>query len=235
MDLIWQALGDAIRLIVRADAELMRIAGLSLMVSGTATLLAAVLGIPLGIALYMGRFPGRAPAAVLVNAGMALPPVVVGLLVMLVLWRTGPLGSLRLLFTPPAMVIAQVIVAMPLIAGFSRAAVSLLDPDLVLAMRADGAGEARIGLELARAAGAQVLVAVAAGFGRAISEVGASLMVGGNIVGQTRILTTSIALESGRGEFALALALGFILLLLALSVNALLGVVAASPRAPLAT
>ncbi len=235
MDLIWQALGDAIRLIVRADAELMRIAGLSLMVSGTATLLAAVLGIPLGIALYMGRFPGRAPAAVLVNAGMALPPVVVGLLVMLVLWRTGPLGSLRLLFTPPAMVIAQVIVALPLIAGFSRAAVSLLDPDLVLAMRADGAGEARIGLELARAAGAQVLVAVAAGFGRAISEVGASLMVGGNIVGQTRILTTSIALESGRGEFALALALGFILLLLALSVNALLGVVAASPRAPLAT
>ena len=235
MDLIWQALGDAIRLIVRADAELMRIAGLSLMVSGTATLLAAVLGIPLGIALYMGRFPGRAPAAVLVNAGMALPPVVVGLLVMLVLWRTGPLGSLRLLFTPPAMVIAQVIVALPLIAGFSRAAVSLLDPDLVLAMRADGAGEARIGLELARAAGAQVLVAVAAGFGRAISEVGASLMVGGNIVGQTRILTTSIALESGRGEFALALALGFILLLVALSVNALLGVVAASPRAPLAT
>ncbi len=235
MDLIWQALGDAIRLIVRADAELMRIAGLSLMVSGTATLLAAVLGIPLGIVLYVGRFPGRAPATVLVNAGMALPPVVVGLLVMLVLWRTGPLGSLRLLFTPPAMVIAQVIVAMPLIAGFSRAAVSLLDPDLVLAMRADGAGEARIGLELARAAGAQVLVAVAAGFGRAISEVGASLMVGGNIVGQTRILTTSIALESGRGEFALALALGFILLLLALSVNALLGVVAASPRAPLAT
>ena len=235
MDLIWQALGDAIRLIVRADAELMRIAGLSLMVSGTATLLAAVLGIPLGIALYMGRFPGRAPAAVFVNAGMALPPVVVGLLVMLVLWRTGPLGSLRLLFTPPAMVIAQVIVAMPLIAGFSRAAVSLLDPDLVLAMRADGAGEARIGLELARAAGAQVLVAVAAGFGRAISEVGASLMVGGNIVGQTRILTTSIALESGRGEFALALALGFILLLLALGVNALLGVIAASPRVPLAT
>jgi len=235
VDLIWQALGDAIRLIVRADAELMRIAGLSLMVSGTATLLAAVLGIPLGIVLYVGGFPGRAPATVLVNAGMALPPVVVGLLVMLVLWRTGPLGSLRLLFTPPAMVIAQVIVAMPLIAGFSRAAVSLLDPDLVLAMRADGAGEARIGLELARAAGAQVLVAVAAGFGRAISEVGASLMVGGNIVGQTRILTTSIALESGRGEFALALALGFILLLLALSVNALLGVVAASPRAPLAT
>ena len=169
----------------------------------------------------------------LVNAGMALPPVVVGLVVMLVLWRTGPLGSLRLLFTPTAMVIAQVIVAVPLVAGFTRAAISLLDPDLVLAMRADGAGEARIGLELARAALAQVLVAVAAGFGRAISEVGASLMVGGNIVGQTRILTTAIALESGRGEFALALALGFILILLALGINAVLGLATTSVRLPI--
>lgn len=223
MDLIWQALGDAIGLILRGDAELLRIAGLSLLVSGAATALAAALGIPLGIALHLGHFPGRAPATVMVNAGMALPPVVVGLLVMLVLWRTGPLGSLGLLFTPPAMVIAQLIVALPLVAGFTRAAISLLDQDLVLAMRADGAGERRIGFELARAARAPVLVAIAAGFGRAISEVGASLMVGGNIVGQTRILTTAIALESGRGEFALALALGFILIALALGVNALLG------------
>ncbi len=233
MDLVWQAVGDAIRLIVGADAELLHIASLSLLVSGAATALAAVIAIPLGIALHVGRFPGRATTAVLVNAGMALPPVVVGLLVMLVLWRTGPLGSLRLLFTPTAMVIAQLIVAVPLVAGFTRAAISLLDPDLVLAMRADGAGEARIGLELARAALAQVLVAVAAGFGRAISEVGASLMVGGNIVGQTRILTTAIALESGRGEFALALALGFILLLLALGVNALLGLATTSARLPI--
>jgi tungstate transport system permease protein len=232
MDLIWQAIGDAIGLILRADAELLRIAGLSLLVSGAATALAAAIGIPLGIALHIGRFPGRAISAVLVNAGMALPPVVVGLLVMLVLWRTGPLGSLRLLFTPTAMVIAQVIVAVPLIAGFTRAAISLLDPDLVFAMRADGAGETRIGFELARAALAQVLVAVAAGFGRAISEVGASLMVGGNIVGQTRILTTAIALESGRGEFALALALGFILIVLALGINALLGLATTSARLP---
>jgi tungstate transport system permease protein len=233
MDLIWQALGDAGGLIAGADAELMRIARLSLLVSGSATALAALLGIPLGIALHLGRFRGRAPAAVLVNAGMALPPVVVGLVVMLLLWRTGPFGALRLLFTPSAMVIAQVIVALPLVAGFTRAAISLLDPDLVLAMRADGAGEARIGFELARAARASVLVAVAAGFGRAISEVGASLMVGGNIVGQTRILTTAIALESGRGEFALALALGFILLLLALGVNVVLGLTALPGRLPL--
>jgi tungstate transport system permease protein len=230
MDLIIQAIRDAIALIVRADPELVRIAGLSLAVSLAATALAATLGIPLGIALQLGRFGGRAPAAVIVNAGMALPPVVVGLVVMLVLWRTGPLGSLRLLFTPAAMVVAQVIVAMPLIAGFTRAAISLLEPDLVLAMRADGAGEVRIGSELAHAALAQVVVAIAAGFGRAISEVGASLMVGGNIVGQTRILTTAIALEAGRGDFALALALGFILLLLALAVNAVLGLVTSSRR-----
>jgi tungstate transport system permease protein len=166
---------------------------------------------------------------------MALPPVVVGLLVTLLLWRTGPLGSLRLLFTPPAMVVAQTIVAIPLIAGFTRAAISLLEPDLVLAMRADGAGETRIGLELALATRAQVLVAVAAGFGRAISEVGASLMVGGNIVGQTRILTTAITLESGRGDFALALALGFILIALALGINALLNVASTGPRWPVAS
>jgi tungstate transport system permease protein len=233
MDLLWQAISDAGELIVRADPELMRIAGLSLAVSGAATLVAGLIGIPFGIALHVGRFGGRAPASLIVNAGMGLPPVVVGLVVTLVLWRTGPLGSLRLLYTPPAMVIAQVIVALPLIAGFARAAISLLDPDLVLAMRADGAGETRIGFELARAAQAQVLVAVAAGFGRAISEVGASLMVGGNIVGQTRILTTAIALETGRGEFALALALGGLLLLLALGVNTLLGLVATTASTPL--
>jgi len=233
MDLIWQAIHDAVGLVARGDADLLRIVVLSLIVSVAATLLASVLGIPLGIALYVGNFPGRGTLSVLVNAGMALPPVVVGLLIMLLLWRTGPFGSLRLLFTPPAMVLAQVIVALPLIAGFTRAAMSLLDADLVLAMRADGAGEHRIGRELALAARAQVLVAVAAGFGRAISEVGASLMVGGNIVGQTRILTTSIALESGRGDFALALALGFILLLLALGVNVMLGL-AALPSARLA-
>lgn len=233
MDLILQAIRDALELIVRADPELLRIAGLSLAVSLAATAIAAVLGIPLGIGLHIGRFSGRAAIAVLVNAGMALPPVVVGLVVMLFLWRTGPLGALRLLFTPAAMVVAQVIVALPLIAGFTRAAISLLEPDLVLAMRSDGAGDARIGRELTHAALAQVLVAIAAGFGRAVSEVGASLMVGGNIVGQTRILTTAIALEAGRGDFALAMALGFILLLLALGVNALLGLLAASPRLPL--
>ncbi len=223
MDLVWEAIRDAAGLILGFDAELMRIAGLSLAVSGAATVLAAALGIPLGIALHIGHFPGRSVASLAVNAGMGLPPVVVGLLVTLVLWRTGPLGALRLLFTPSAMVLAQVVVALPLVASITRTAISLLDADLRLAMRADGAGEMRIGRELAEAALPQVLVAVAAGFGRAISEVGASLVVGGNIVGQTRILTTAIALETSRGDFALALALGFVLLLLAFGINAVLG------------
>jgi tungstate transport system permease protein len=232
MELLGEAIGDAVGLVIRADPDLMRIASLSLVVSGVASLIAGAIGIPMGIALQVGRFPGRRPATTLVHAGMGIPPVVVGLLVMLVLWRTGPLGALRLLFTPAAMVLAQVVVATPLVAGFTRAAISLLDEDLAPAMRADGAGEVRIARELALAALPQVLVAVAAGFGRAISEVGASLMVGGNIVGQTRILTTAIALESGRGDFALALALGFILLLLAFCANALLGAAGGVGRVP---
>ena len=223
MELLWEAIGEAVGLIARADPELMRIAALSLLVSGSATALASLLGIPLGIALHIGSFRGRAIASLAINAAMGLPPVVVGLVVTLVLWRTGPAGALRLLYTPSAMVIAQVLVALPLVAGITRSAIGLLDSDLRLAMRADGAGETRIGRELAAAALPQMLVAVAAGFGRAISEVGASLMVGGNIVGQTRIMTTAIALEASRGDFALALALGFVLLLLAFGVNALLG------------
>ena len=225
MELLWEALGAAAGLILHADAELLRIATLSLAVSGGATLLAAVLGIPLGAALQLLRFRGRRALALVVSAGMGLPPVVVGLLVTMLLWRSGPFGALRLLYTPPAMVLAQLLVALPFVAGFTLVALSLLDESLTEALRTDGADDWRVGIELLRAAWPQVLVAVAAGFGRAISEVGASLMVGGNIVGQTRVFTTAIALETGKGEFALALALGFILLALALLVNALLGAV----------
>ena len=224
MDLLLEACAGAVRLLLSGDPELWRIVGLSLAVSGGATLLAALIGVPLGAALHLARFPGRRLALTLVNTGLGLPPVLVGLVVMMLLWRSGPLGSLQLLFTAPAMVLAQLIVATPIIVGFTRASLALLDVDLVAALRIDGASERRVGWELARAARAQVLVAIAAGFGRAIAEVGASLMVGGNIVGQTRILTTAIALESGKGEFALALALGLILLGLALLVNLALGV-----------
>jgi len=211
VELLWDGLTTAIGLIVRADPELRAIAGLSLGVSGGATALAALSGIPLGVGLHLKRFRGRRTLGLLVNTGIGLPPVVIGLVVTLLLWRTGPFGALRLLYTPSAMVLAQLLVALPLVAGFTRASLDLLDPDLVMALRADGAGDGRTGYELARAAGPPLLVAVAAGFGRAINEVGASLMVGGNIVGQTRILTTAITLETGRGEFALAIALGIVL------------------------
>ncbi len=223
MDLLWEALGAAVRLVVTGDAELVRITGLSLLVSGSATLLSALVGVPLGAALQIRRWRTRRMATLLVRTGMGLPPVVVGLVVTIFLWRSGPLGELRLLYTPPAMVLAQFLVAMPIVAGFTQAALALLDADLAEALRSDGAGEWRVGNELLLAAWPQVLVAVAAGFGRAISEVGASLMVGGNIVGQTRILTTAITLETSKGEFALALALGGVLLLLALGVNSVLG------------
>lgn len=219
MDLIWQGLVDALRLLAARDPATLRVAGLSLVVSGLATLLAAVVGVPLGVALALRRFPGCGVLISLVNTGMGLPPVVVGLGVSILLWRSGPLGPLALLYTPSAMVLAQFLVAAPLAAGLTRAAVGLLDGDLIGALRVDGALEGRVAWEVVRAARLQVLVAVAAAFGRAISEVGASLMVGGNILGQTRILTTAITLETSRGEFARAIALGLILLALAFLVN----------------
>lgn len=222
MDLLWQGLADAFGLIARADAQLIQIAGLSLAVSGVATALAAAIGVPLGAALAIGRFPGRGLARVLLNTGMGLPPVLVGLLVTILLWRSGPLGYLRLLYTPAAMVLAQVVVAAPIAAGFTRAALEGLGSELIEALRVDGAGPIAAGREMIRAALPQVVLAIAAAFGRAISEVGASLMVGGNILGQTRILTTAITLETSRGEFARAIALGLLLLVLAFVVNALL-------------
>jgi tungstate transport system permease protein len=219
VDLLWDGLVQAIGLILRGDREVASVTALSLGVSVAATLLAAACGIPLGAALAVGRFPGRRALQVLVNAGMGLPPVVVGLVVAILLWRTGPLGFLRLLFTPQAMMIAQFLVALPIAAGLTRSTLELVDRDIVHAMRVDGAGEARVARELVRVVAPQILVILAACFGRAISEVGASLMVGGNLAGQTRILTTSIALETSRGDFARAIALGLILLGLTLLVN----------------
>jgi tungstate transport system permease protein len=231
MTLVWQGLLDALGLLAARDPGTLRVAGLSLAVSGLATLLAALVGVPLGAALALRRLPGGRLLAGLVNTGMGLPPVVVGLGVSILLWRSGPFGPLALLYTPAAMVAAQFIVAMPLAAGLTRSALGLVDADLVGALRADGAGEWRVAWELLRAARAQVVVAVAAAFGRAISEVGASLMVGGNILGQTRILTTAITLETGRGDFARAIALGLLLLALAFLVNVVLLRGAHGPKA----
>jgi tungstate transport system permease protein len=222
VDLLGQGLLEALQLILQRDTALIEVTRLSILVSALATVFAALVGIPAGISLAIGRFRGKGLVETLVNTGMGLPPVIVGLVVTLFLWRSGPFGPLQLLYTPEAMVIAQFIVAVPLIAGLTRASVELLSPEILQALRVDGAHAFAIGREIARAAQPQVLVAVAAGFGRAIAEVGASLMVGGNIAGYTRILTTDIALETGRGNFSLAIALGIVLLFLAFLVNAVL-------------
>lgn len=232
MSIFLDTFRESLELIASGDVELLRIVLLSLAVSGAATGPAALVGLPLGVLLASRPFPGRGALAVLVDTGMALPPVLVGLIVTMALWRTGPLGHLEILYTPSAMIIAQWIVATPFAAGLTRSAVAALDPDIAAALDIDGAGPLARGVELLRAARPQVGLAVGAAFARAISEVGASLMVGGNIVGQTRVMTTAIALEAGRGEFARAVALGLVLLLVALLVNIALALARRPPPPP---
>lgn len=209
------------------DAALIDIVLLSLRVSGVALVIATLLGIPVGLVLGLTRFPGRRLAVVVVYTGMAFPPVVIGLFVYLLLSRSGPLGSLHLtwipaLFTPAAMIIAQIIIAFPLIAGFSMAAINDVDPALRLQVRSLGASPWQTTWAVLEEAGTGVIAAIVAGFGGIISEVGAVILVGGNIEGRTRVLTTAIVLETSKGNFGLALALGFILLALAFLANFLI-------------
>ena len=192
---------------------------LSLEVSALATLISLVIGLPLGTALALGRFPGRAFVLSMINTGMALPPVVVGLWVSIFLWRSGPLGDLRLIYTPTAIIIAQTIIAAPVVTGLTVAALQQVNPNLRLQLLGLGASRLQMILALWREARLPLLAALMAGFGSVISEVGASMMVGGNIRHQTRVLTTATVLETGKGEFAMAIALGLILLLLAYLVN----------------
>lgn len=219
MDLIWEGIRQAFWLILQGDSEVLRITLLSLQVSGSAVLISLFSGIPLGTYLALARFPGRNLAVSLVNTGMGLPPVVVGLFVTLLLWRNGPLGILDLLFTPIAMIIAQVIIAAPIVTGLTIAAIQQLNPQLRLQLLALGASRLQLFWLLIREARLPLLAAIMAGFGGVISEVGAVMMVGGNIKGQTRVLTTATVLESRMGHFDLAIALGVILLLLSFVVN----------------
>lgn len=222
MELIWKGFLEAVRLIATGDAGVLQITWLSLQISGGATLLSLLAGIPAGMALALARFPGRALCVALVNTGMGLPPVVVGLFVSIFLWRSGPLGFLELLYTPTAIVIAQLIIAAPIVMGLTIAAMQQLNPKLRLQLLALGASRWQLLWLLMREARLPLLAAVMAGFGGVISEVGASMMVGGNIRGQTRVLTTATVLETGKGNFDLAIALGVILLVLAFAVNYLL-------------
>ncbi len=199
--------------------ELREITALSLQVSGLATLISLVIGLPFGTMLALGSFCGRKLLLSLINTGMALPPVVVGLVVSLLLWRSGPLGGLRLIYTPTAIIIAQTIIAAPVVTGLTAAALQALDPRLRLQLLGIGASTGQVTLALWREARLPLLAALMAGFGSVISEVGASMMVGGNIRGQTRVLTTAIVLETGKGNFELAIGLSILLLALAFLVN----------------
>lgn len=222
MALLWDGIRQAVALLVRGDSEVFGITLLSLAVSGAATLLALLLGIPLGIALALARFPGRGLVISLVNTGMGLPPVVVGLFVSILFWRSGPLGFLGWIYTPLAMVLAQLVIAAPIVLGLTLAAIQQIPAKFRVQMLGLGASRWQMLRVLVHEARLPMLAAAMAGFGGVISEVGASIMVGGNIRGQTRVLTTATVLETGKGNFDVAIALSLLLLAIMFLVNAAL-------------
>ncbi len=224
MDTIWQGIQQALQLIFQGDSALYEIVWLSLRVSGVALVVSALIGIPLGALLGLGRFFGRRFVIALLYTGMGFPPVVVGLFVYLMLSRNGPLGGLDWpfipnLFTPAAMIAAQSIISFPLVAGFTMAAVMGVSSNVRRQVQSLGATRLQTTLAILSEARIGVIVSVIAGFGGIISEVGAVMMVGGNIEGRTRVLTTAIVLETSKGNFDLAMALGVILLSLAFATN----------------
>ena len=216
---LWDGLREALRLIASGDPDLRDIAFRTVIVSGSATLLAMFVGVPAGYWLARARFRGRTVLLGLVNTGMGMPPVVVGLVVWLLLVRSGPFGGFELIYTKRAMVLAQFVIAVPLVIGFTAAAVQALPPQLPDLLASLGAGRVRSLWLLAREANLGLLAAVMAGFGGVVSEVGASMTVGGNLQGNTRVLTTAIVTETSRGENVKAIALGLILLAMAFAVN----------------
>jgi tungstate transport system permease protein len=219
VDLLVAGGREALRLLVTGDREVFAVLWLSLQVSGLATLLSLALGIPAGAALALLRFPGRTLVVSAVNAGMGLPPVVVGLFVTLLLWRSGPLGAWEILYTPTAIVLAQAVIAAPIVMGITLAAVQNVPEKFRLQLFGLGASRTQMVGVVLREARLPMLAAVMAGFGGVISEIGASMMVGGNIKGQTRTLTTAMVLETGKGNFEVAIALSLLLLALVFGVN----------------
>jgi len=219
MDLIFEGIKKAFWLIITFDPEVMGITFLSLQVSGIATLISLFIGISTGVTVALSRFIGKRIVVSLINTGMGLPPVVVGLFVTIFLWRNGPLGFFEILYTPTAMIIAQTVIATPIVMGITLAAIQQLPQKLRLQILALGATRLQMVWILIKEAKLPLLAAVMAGFGGVISEVGASIMVGGNIKGYSRVLTTATVMETSRGNFDVAIALGIILLLLAFSIN----------------
>jgi tungstate transport system permease protein len=222
LDVIISGLAEALRLLFALDPDVVAITLRTLQVSGTATLISVLIGIPIGTTLALTQFFGRGFLVSIVNFAMGLPPVVVGLVTWLLLTRYGPMGFLNLLYTPTAMVIAQAVIASPIVAGFSLAAIQAVNPKLRLQIIALGANRTQYLLILLWEARLGILAAIIAGFGGVISEVGASMMVGGNVKGYTRVLTTATVLEVSKGKFELATALSIILLLLSFFITAVL-------------
>jgi tungstate transport system permease protein len=222
MQSLWEGVLRSIQLLAAGDREVIGVTLLSLQISGIATLVSLLIGLPLGTFLALVHFRSRNFWISLVNTGMALPPVVVGLIVSIFLWRSGPLGWLRLIYTPEAIIIAQTIIAAPVVTGLTMAALQQLNPRLIIQIQGLGATPVQMVLTLWKEARLPLLAGLMAGFGSVISEVGASMMVGGNLRGETRVLTTAIVLETSKGEFAAAIALSIILLVLAWMINALL-------------
>jgi tungstate transport system permease protein len=222
MDLIFEGIRKAFYLLFTLDPEVRGITLLSLQISGTATLISLFLGISTGTLVALTEFPGRRLVVSLINTGMGLPPVVVGLFVSILLWRNGPLGFLEILYTPTAMIIAQAVIASPIVMGITLAAIQALPKNLRLQILSLGATRLQMVWILVKEARLPLLAGVMAGFGGVISEVGASIMVGGNIKGYSRVLTTATVLETSRGNFDVAIALGIILLLLAYFINLVL-------------
>ncbi len=222
MDLIYEGIKQAIILLITFDPEVMRITLLSLKVSGTATLISLFLGISTGTLVALTQFPGKKIVVSLINTGMGLPPVVVGLFVTIFLWRNGPLGFLGMLYTPTAIIIAQSVIATPIVMGITLASMQQLPKKLRLQILALGATPLQSVWVLIKEARLPLLAAVMAGFGGVISEIGASIMVGGNIKGYTRVLTTATVMETGKGNFEVAIALSIILLAMAYCINYIL-------------
>lgn len=222
MDIIVEGIIKAFELLFTLDREVWGITLLSLRISGTATLVSLLIGVTTGTAVALLNFPGRRVVVSLINTGMGLPPVVVGLFVTIMLWRSGPFDFLGLLYTPTAMIIAQAIIATPIVTGISLAAMQQLPQKLRLQILALGATRLQMVWMLVKEAKLPLLAAVMAGFGGVISEVGASIMVGGNIKGYSRVLTTATVMETSRGNFDIAIALSIILLLFAYIINLIL-------------
>jgi tungstate transport system permease protein len=222
VELIFEGVKKALILLATLDPEVMGITLLSLKVSGIATLISLVIGILTGTAIALSHFPGKKFVITLINTGMGLPPVVVGLFVSIFLWRSGPLGFLGILYTPLAMIIAQAIIATPIVMGITVAAISHLPEKLRLQILALGATRMQMVWMLVKEARLPLLAAVMAGFGGVISEIGASIMVGGNIKGYSRVLTTATVMETSRGNFETAIALSILLLIFVCLINLIL-------------